>query len=171
MRLLPRRPERVPDDVLERAGLSRRTRVLASGRIADGTWLVGLADRLVVVTGQDAWSLAWDEVQGADWDEESGRLRVTEVGSFGEVRPRHEFDLEDQSLLLQLVRERVQSSVVVQRKVAVHKKRGFTVIGRRRADDSIAWMVEYDAAIDPDDAEVHSRVEEALAVARNDVGE
>jgi hypothetical protein len=171
MRLLPRRSERVPHDVLERAGLPRRTRVLASGRATDGTWLLGLADRLVLVGGHDARSLTWDEVQAADWDDESGRLRVTEVGSFGEVRPRHDFFLEDQSLLLQLVRERVQSSVVLQRKVAVRKKRGFTVIGRRRADGSIAWMVEYDAGIDPDDAEVRTRVDDALAVARNDVGE
>ena len=60
-------------------------------------------------------------------------------------------DSEPQALL-QLVRERVSASVVLQRGRIVEGKRGLKVIGRRSpAGGPIRWMFEYDDGLDPDD--------------------
>jgi hypothetical protein len=75
-------------------------------------------------------------------------------------------------LLLQLVRERVTNSVVLQRRVTVRGRQGFSVIARRNpAGGPIAWMHEYDAGIDPDDPEVARLADSALTEARAEVGE
>jgi hypothetical protein len=161
----------LPSEVRRLAGLPARERVLAHGRATDGTWLVGTPAALVVLRGDDPRRLSWAGIQEVGWNDEEQRLTVTEVGSFGERRSVHSFQLEEQGLLLQLVRERVQASIVLQRRVSLGRRRGFTVIGRRGQDGAIAWMVEYDAGVQPDDPEVSRSVEEALAAARQDVGE
>lgn len=166
-----RRGDRVPEDVRERAGLAG-VKVLAHGQAQDGSWLLGTREHLVIVlAGGGVRHLPWGQVQEAEWDKDDQRLVISEVGRFGEVRPQHAFVLEDEGLLLQLVRERVQASVVLQRHVAVSGKRGVKVIGRRRPDGSVEWMVEYDIGIDPDAPEVVRRVDAALEQARRDGGE
>ena len=54
--------------------------------------------------------------------------------------------------LLELVRERITASVVLQRHVPIAGKRGVRVIARRRAAGSreLSWLFEYDEGIDPD---------------------
>ena len=61
--------------------------------------------------------------------------------------------------MLELVRERVTASVVLQRHVAVSGRRGLRVIARRapRGNAPVDWFFEYDAGVDPDDAEVRAR--------------
>lgn len=115
----------------------------------------------------------WEEVASADWDSDAELLRVVEVGTFGEPQPTHVLRLEEPARLLQLVRERVTASIVVQRHVPVRGRRGVRVLGRRApgGGGEVGWFVEYDAGLDPTDPEVSSVVEQALATARADVGE
>ena len=68
--------------------------------------------------------IPWEPVEDAAWDQEPSRLRVTEIGSYGEQRPAYSFDMEDPALLLQLIRERVTASIVLQRRVPVRGKLG-----------------------------------------------
>ena len=58
-------------------------------------------------------------------------LRVSEVGAWGEPRPEHRFVIDEPGRLLELVRERVTASVVLQRHVPVDGRRGVRVIARR----------------------------------------
>lgn len=113
-----------------------------------------------------------EEVQAADWDAETSTLSVSEVGSWGEERPRHTFTLEEPGRLLELVRERVTASVVLQRHVAVRGKRGVRVVARRapRGDRPISWIFEFDEGVDPADPAVRDAAEQALAVAQAEVG-
>jgi hypothetical protein len=171
LRRLFRRGRRLPDEVRRRAGLAAHERVLAHGRAADGAWLVGTPSALVVLRGEEPLRLPWAGIQGVGWNDEDQRLTITEVGSFGDQRPVHDFHLEGQGLLLQLVRERVEASIVLQRRVSLGRRRGFTVIGRRSDGAAIEWMVDYDTGVEPADPEVGRTVEEALAAARGDVGE
>jgi hypothetical protein len=160
-----------PGDVLARAGLSRRERPLAWARTTDGRWVLGTRTRLVLV-GDKTLGLAWEEVEAADWDQETERLRVVPVGRFGEPRPTYVLHLDDPRDLLQLLRERVMASIVVQRRVEVRGRGGLTVIGRRSpAGGRIHWMHEYDEGVDPADPEVQEIADRALAAARADVGE
>ena len=79
--------------------------------------------------------------------------------------------MDDPALLLQLVRERVTASIVLQRRVPVRGKLGLTVIGRRSpAGGPVTWMHAYDAGLDPDDPEVAAVADRALAGAQAEVG-
>ena len=100
-------------------------------------------------------------------------LKVTEIGVYGEPQPSHAFRMDDQpALLLQLLRERVTASVVLQRRVPVRGRSGLTVIGRRSpVGGPIAWMHAYDVGLDPDDPEVVAVADLALAQARAEVGD
>jgi hypothetical protein len=81
--------------------------------------------------------------------------------------------LAEPALLLQLVRERVTASVVLQRHVAIHGKRGVRVIARRAPTGAraLSWLFEYDEGIDPGDPFVEHAAQEALAAARDEVGD
>lgn len=164
---------RPPAEVVGAAGLPRGEKVLAHGHDGD-RWLLGTRAALVVVEGvQRTACLPWETVQAADWDKDTNTVRVTEVGEYGRPRAAYQFVLDNPALLLQLIRERVTASVVLQQGHLVSGKRGFKVIGRRSPTGvgPISWMFEFDAGIDPDDPLVALAAEDALARARADVGE
>ena len=159
--------------------VERGERLLAHA-VADDATVGGTRDALYVVRGlgggafglEETDRIPWEEVQAADWDRDEGVLRVTEVGSWGELRPVHVFTLVEPGLLLQLVRERVTASIVLQRHVAVTGRRGLRVIARRapHGRDPVRWIYEYDEGVDPDDPAVRAAAEEALAAAQLEVG-
>ena len=115
----------------------------------------------------------WEQVEAADWDLESETLRVSEVGTWGQPRPSYELTMTEPGRLLELVRERITSSVVLQRHVPIHGKRGVRVIARRSAAGGreLSWLFEYDEGIDPADPFVDHAAREALSAAQNEVGE
>jgi hypothetical protein len=117
--------------------------------------------------------IPWEQVEAADWDRDSETLRVSEVGAWGEVRPTYSLVLEEPNRLLQLVRERVTASIVLQRHVPISRDRGLRVIARRAPTGSreVTWLFEYDAGIDPDDPFVDHAAQEALAAARDEIGD
>ena len=111
-------------------------------------------------------------MEAADWDRDTSRLRVSEVGTWGEERVEHSLIIEEPGQLLELVRERVTASVVLQRHVPLAGRRGLRVIARRapRGDRPLTWLYEYDEGIDPADPSVRAAAEAALAAARDEVG-
>jgi hypothetical protein len=179
VRLFERRRGGVPAEVRAQAALAPRERILAAAVTSDGTWLLGTRTRLVLVPAsvvepvETTTTIPWEQVEDAAWDQDEGRLKVTEVGEYGEHRPTHSLTMqEDPVLLLQLVRERVTASIVLQRRVPVRGKLAVTVIGRRSpVGGPIAWMHAYDPGLDPADPEVADAAERSLARARAEVGE
>lgn len=172
---MKRRRRILPRAVAERVG----ARPLAFVE-AEGTWLVGTRSELVLLpSGADTSDpevtrIPWERVEGADWDREESRLRVTELGEWGLPRPSYVFAMPEAepAMLLQLIRERVTASVVLQRGRLIEGRRGLKVIGRRSpAGGPITWMHEYDAGIDPHDPEVAAVAEALLREAQADVGE
>lgn len=166
MRFLPvrllRRAAPVP------AGTAPGEKVLAWCRTADGEVLAGTRDALHL----PGTRVPWEQVEAADWDRDAGILRVSEVGTWGSQRPEHEFSLEEPGRLVELVRERVSASVVLQRHVTLRGRRGVRVIARRapRGDQPLQWVFEYDEGIDPEDPQVARLAREALAAARDETG-
>jgi hypothetical protein len=172
-----RRGSAVPADVVARAALPRGEGVLAAAEARDGTWLLGTRTALVIVpagspAGEPVEILPWERVQAADWSRDDDRLRVTEVGEYGEPQPRHLFQLDEPTRLLQLLRERVSASVVLQRRVTVSGRRGLFVIARRSptGHGEIRWAYEFDRGVDPDDPEVRSLAESGLRAAADELG-
>ena len=115
----------------------------------------------------------WEQVEAADWDLDTDTLRVSEVGTWGEPRPSYELTMTEPGRLLELVRERITASVVLQRHVPIRGKRGVRVIARRAPSGSreLSWLFEYDEGIDPADPFVAHAAREALSAAQNEAGE
>ena len=163
-----RRPSRdVPREV--RAAVDGR--VLAAAEAADGTWLAGTRDALHVV-GAEPVVWPWEEVQRADWDQESETLRVERLTDYGQPVEQRRFTLPEPGSLLVLVRERVTASVVLERRVLVTGKRGLRVIARRPASGAgeVRWMFLFDTGIDPDDPLVRLAADDALRDAQESLG-
>jgi hypothetical protein len=143
-------------------------RVLAWAPATDGV-VAGTRTALYLPGGR---RVPWEQVEAADWDSDSDTLRVSEVGAWGEPRPTYSFVLAEPNRLLQLVRERVTATVVLQRHVPIRGTRGLRVIARRAPAGTreVTWLFEYDEGIDPDDPFVDHAAQEALAAARDEVG-
>jgi hypothetical protein len=176
MRRLLRRGPAVPPEVVARAGLPRGERVLAAAEARDGTWLLGSRSVLAIVpttsVGGPVVTLPWERVQAADWSRDDDRLRITEVGEYGAPKPRHLFRLDEPTRLLQLLRERVSASVVLQRRVVVSGRKGLFVIARRSptGQGTIRWAYELDRGVDPDEPEVRRLAEAGLRAAAEELG-
>ncbi len=86
------------------------------------------------------------------------------------------FELADEALLLQLVRERVTASVVLTRRVPVEGvtgegKTGFTVVARRPPrGGEITLTFEYDRALNPDAPAVREAALQALREVHDELG-
>ena len=147
-------------------------KVLASADATDGRVAAGTRDAFYVHSDAGTVRVPWEQVEAADWDADTSVLRVSEVGSWGEARPEHVLTLDDPGRLLELVRERVTATVVLQRHIPVYGRRGLRVIARRApgGDRRVTWIYEYDAGVDPDDPEVRETARAALAQAREEVG-
>lgn len=163
------RRDRRPDLVV---ASGERLLAWATGR--SGT-VGGTRDALYLPGGIDDAGprrVPWETVASAEWDAEESVLRVTELAPWGEQQPVHLLALDDPARLLQLVRERVTASIVVQRHVPVRRRHEVRVVGRRapRGSGEITWLVDYDAALDPADPAVRQVVDAALVAARADVG-
>jgi hypothetical protein len=172
MRRLFAREAAAPADVVDRAGLGGE-RVLAATEARDGTWLLATRTALVLVApGGPVTVIPWEQVEAADWSRDEDRLRVSEVGEYGERRPVHELYLDDPGKLLPMVRERVTASVVLQRRVVVHGKQGLFVVARRAptGEGGITWAYELDAGLDPDDPQVRRLAELGLRAAAEELG-
>jgi len=143
-------------------------RVLAWAATGDGAVLAGTRDAVYLAGTR----LPWEQVEAADWDRDAELFRLSEVGSWGEPRRKHTFAVAEPGRFLQLVRERVTASVVLQRHVPVAGGRGVRVIARRAPrGGSLAWFLEYDEGVDPADPDVQRQVDGALGTARGEVGE
>ena len=153
---------------------------LAWARAEDGTLVAGTRTHLTFQRGDDLVSVPWEGVERADWDREEQRLRVVETAAWGEVPRVHLLRLPEPGLMLELLRERVSASVVLQRYAVVRgsgrQARGVRVVGRRTphgrgsGGGEVAWFVEYDEGLDPADEAVRRLVEAELAQARAEIG-
>jgi hypothetical protein len=150
----------------------RGEKVLAMTTATDGAVLAGTRDAFYVVRDGGTRRVPWEQVEAANWDRDTDTFRLSEVGSWGEQRPVHTATLTDPGRLLELVRERVTASVVLQRHVTLGRRRGLRVIARRAPSGAgaVQWVYEYDEGVDPDDPAVRSAAREALEVMQRDVG-
>jgi hypothetical protein len=148
--------------------VGRGESLLAWAASDDGRVVAGTRDAVYL----DGARLPWEDVEAADWDRETDRFRLSEVGAWGEVRAEHVFTIAEPGRLLELVRERVTASVVLQRHVPVTGRHGLRVIARRapRGDRPVRWFYEYDEGVDPDDPAIRDLARAALREAQAEVG-
>lgn len=84
---------------------------------SERVWLLATTWRLAAVAEDGAlgWVRPWHEVEAASWSREAGELTVT----FVDGRRPLAFPLEHDALFLQLLRERVQASLIAVDEVTV----------------------------------------------------
>ncbi|MGH3348566.1 MAG: hypothetical protein ACRDO4_16425 [Nocardioides sp.] len=142
--------------------------LLAWAEVDDGRVIAGTRDAIYL----DGARLPWEDVEAADWDRDTDQFRLREVGTWGQPRGEHVYTIAEPGRLLELVRERVTASVVLQRRVPVTGRLGLRVIARRapRGNRPIRWLYEYDEGVDPDDPVVRDVAETALREAQAEVG-
>ncbi|RYB89972.1 hypothetical protein EUA93_21185 [Nocardioides oleivorans] len=147
-------------------------RVLAATTASDGTVLAGTRDAFYVASGDETHRVPWEQVEAAHWDRDTDVFTLSEVGTWGAARPVHSATLEEPGRLLELVRERVTASILLQRHVTVDGRRGLRVIARRAPSGAggVHWVNEYDEGVDPDDPAVRAAARDALEVMQRDVG-
>ncbi|MGV1009760.1 MAG: hypothetical protein ACOYBY_14280 [Dermatophilaceae bacterium] len=111
-----------PPKALLGAVAEGRERVLASSRVEPGARWVLATTYGLVEAGPDAGVLLrrpWHDVDAASWSRDAGTLTVTWVDR---SRPG-QWALADERLFLQVVRERVQASVVLAETVTLPSRR------------------------------------------------
>lgn len=171
MRLRPRRSERPP------VGVAPGEKVLAWTRDASGAVLAGTREacyleQVGLEQEGGATRIPWEQVEAADWDQDTGLFRLSEVGEWGEQRPVHELTIEEPGRFLELARERVTATIVLVHHVTVRGRRGVRVVARRApAGGELHWIYEFDPGVDEHDPEVRRLAAEGLAAAREQVGE
>jgi len=159
---------KLPSDVAAALDLHEGERPLAwaSGRAA--RWLVGTASALHLDLPQGGRRVGWEQIERAEWSQDSDTLAIVEVTGWGLPERRTEFALTDPGQLLELLRERVTKSVVLTVFAPVRGRRGINVVGRRSptGSGSIQWSYVLAEGLDPADPYVAEVAERTLAEAQ-----
>lgn len=163
----------LPADVRSHLGLAKGERVLAAAPTAqddDSAWAVATDQALLLVSAEGlAQRRGWEEVDHATWDDESRELLVDWVD--GSEPTRVVLAEGAGSYLPEVLRERVQSSVVLTRRVVVRGRRGVRIVVRRiPRDGALTTQVLPDPGVTLDDPAVVPLIESAHREVRAQAG-
>jgi len=149
--------------------------VLAAVQLANGRWVAGT--RAAVYLPSDSADadhrVGWEQIERANWDSEASVLHIYETTDFGTPLRATELKVEDPGRFGQLLRERVDASIVVQRHVPLAGKRGVRIVGRRNpaaTDAGISWNIVLDKGLEPSQPGVVDAAEAALRQVRDEFG-
>lgn len=119
------------------AALGERVRVLAWAAAGGGP-VVGLAGALAI-RGPEAWRfIGWHEIVSGGWDAETGLLQWRESDGV-----RDAIELADPGALPDLFRERVEASIVVQRRLELPRGRAAMIVARRQLGGAAGAPLEW----------------------------
>lgn len=149
--------------------------ILAAVQLIDGQWVAGsrAAVYLPTETAGAVRRVGWEKIERAGWDSEESILRVYETTAFGTPLRATELKVDDPGRFGQLLRERIDASVLVQRHVPLVGKKGVRVVGRRNPsepDAPVTWNFVLDKGLEPDQPGVVESAEAALTSVRDEFG-
>jgi hypothetical protein len=149
--------------------------ILAAVELTDGHWVAGTRSAVYLPTDStDAVRrVGWEKIERAGWDSEASVLTVFETTDFGTPLRATELKVDDPGRFGQLLRERVDASIVVQRHVSLAGKRGVRIVGRRNpagTDTPVTWNFVLDKGLEPDQPGVLDAAEAALRQVREEFG-
>ena len=158
----------MPTEAAEALGLGGSDRVLAWSLLAGGGAAAATVDGLRIVTPRGKLiAREWIDVDHAAWDQESAMLAVWWVGS-RQTTPLEIVD--DEGRLPEVVRERVQSSVVLSTDVALPGGRTGKVALRRGPDGRLVTQNVLPPGVKVDAPGVAQRLDRAAAELRSEAG-
>lgn len=149
--------------------------ILAAVQLTNGRWAAGT--RTAVYLPSDSTDadrrVGWEKIERANWDSEASVLHIYETTDFGTPLRATELKVEDPGRFGQLLRERVDASIIVQRHVPLAGKRGVRIVGRRNpaaTDAPVTWNFVLDKGLEPDQPGVVDAAEAALRQVRDEFG-
>lgn len=167
MRLFGRSAQPWRDEV----ELDRHEKVLGSAESLAG-WVVATTQALWLPDRTGMSRLGWESIDNASWNRDTAALEVLQAAEIGSRPRRWHLRMDDDRDLLLVIKERIRSTVVTTRQVALDGGRGVTVVARRPpGSDRFTWAVSVDPGIDVDDSGVRAQIEDALAGLRADLGQ
>jgi hypothetical protein len=148
----PRRPRHLGETVLAQATLD------------NGETLVATALALNVPDRE--LRLPWDRMASATWDDPT--LRVVMSGT----RETYALVVAKAGVLPEVIRERVQASILVSEHLVLRGDLGARFSARREpaGDSDVRWTVTFDPGLDPQDPELRQLAEQALERLRQTYG-
>jgi hypothetical protein len=151
---------RLPADVRKSLDTEPGERVLTFAAAAEGHVVAtNLALHL-----SDGTRLPYEEIDKASWDEEGLRVITTDGA-------RHAERVAEPRLLPETVRERVNSTIVVNKHVSLPGRGGVRLVARRRpGGDMLGWTFVFDDGLDPEDPGLRAQAEQALEGIRRSMG-
>lgn len=163
-----RRSAVLPEGIRSILALDPGERVLGAASDDAGTVLVGTTTHLCAVAGTEVLlRRPWHLVDSARWDDQRSSLAVTWVDG----GRRAGWVLGEAAGLLQVLRERVQASVVLAESVDLGPGRTARVVIRRDlAGGELLGQTILGRGVRPDDPEAVEATEAALAGVREQVG-
>lgn len=157
----------LPAQDREDLGIGSRERVLAWSELAGGGVAAATVDGVRARTPRGrVIRRSWAEVDHAAWDQDSRTVVIWWLGS----RQSTVLELPEGSFLPEVIRERVQSSVVLAREVAVPGGAQVWVALRRTADGELVPQVVPGRGVRLDDPAVAGMVRNALRALASDAG-
>lgn len=140
--------------------------------VAEGPDTVAAATtRQLAVSHGPAWP--WHRIERATWDGDAETLTVIPLpddsGRTSGGRRRYVLTLTAPGRLVDVVREQVNGSVVIDQHVPVDQTRGVRVTGRRTPDGDLTWNARLDSGLRMDDPETKQRINAAVASVRREV--
>lgn len=175
--VLKLRRTRWPSELVDavRTAAGRREDVLAAVQLTGGRWVAGSRAAVYLPTepGDAVRRVGWEKIERAGWDSEASVLRIFETTSFGTPLLATELSVDDPGRFGQLLRERIDASVLIQRHVPLVGKKGVRIVGRRNpaeADAPVAWNFVLDKGLEPDQPGLVDRAEAALEAVREEFG-
>ncbi|WP_219470338.1 hypothetical protein [Nonomuraea rhizosphaerae] len=152
---------RLPADVRKSLSLEPGERVLTFAA-ADGGHVVATNLALHL---PDGTRLPYETIEKASWDEHG---RVTVLTTSGE---RHQATVPEPRLVPETLRERVNSTIVVNKHVDLPGRGGVRLVARRPpGGEVLGWTLVFDEGLDPDDPGVRAQAEQALEGVRRSMG-
>ena len=157
---------RPPTELRHRAAPDRVLAWTASG----DSELAALDTALLLPTGSDPDRIPWDLVLRASWTE--GQLEVSAQDRPGGPARTHRIAFTGSpGVLPDVVRDRVNASIVIQHHVPLDGERGARIVARRTPGSTeLRWSVVFDPGLDPSDPGLRAAADEALAVLRGSLG-
>ncbi len=157
---------RLPGELRRRAAPDR---VLAWTRSGTSE-LAALDTALLLPDGSDPERIPWDLVLRASWSD--GRLEVSAQDRPGGAARTVVIPVAgDLGSLPEVVRDRVNASIVVQHHVALRGESGARIVARRRPGSTdLRWSVVFDPGLDAADPALRAAADAALVVLRDSLG-
>jgi hypothetical protein len=162
-------------NVASRHTSTGKEEILAAVQLNDAHWVAGTRSAVYLPTDSpDAVRrVGWEKIERASWDSDASVLTIFETTDFGTPLRATELKVDDPRRFGQLLRERVDASIVVQRHVPLAGKRGVRIVGRRNPatpDAAVTWNFVLDKGLEPEQPGVLDAAEAALKQVRDEFG-